>query len=52
MELDEINDDAEMRMMETVEVLENKLRGVRTGRPNPSMIDNIAVEAYLSLIHI
>ncbi len=44
--LDEIVDDAALRMMGAVEALENKLRAVRTGRASPALVEHIRVECY------
>lgn len=46
MSLDEFYEDAELRMMEAVEALEGRLRAVRTGRPNPTLVTTLPVEAY------
>ena len=46
MSLDEIHEESELRMMESVEVLEEKLRVIRTGRPNPALVTSISIEAY------
>mgnify|MGYP000929386347 CR=1 FL=1 len=39
-------EDAELRMMSTIEHLENELRAIRTGIANPAILDNVRVEAY------
>ena len=44
--LDETHEEAELRMMEAIESLENRLRGVRTGRPSPSLVTGLSVDAY------
>src|ERR1700736_1552709 len=43
---DEILFDAEERMEKAVAVLRDELRGLRTGRATPALVDNIRVEYY------
>jgi ribosome recycling factor len=43
---DEILFDAEERMEKAVQVLRDELRGLRTGRATPALVDNIRVEYY------
>ncbi len=43
---DEILFDAEERMEKAVNVLKDELRGLRTGRATPALVDSIRVEAY------
>src|SRR5438105_9059257 len=43
---DEILYDAEERMEKAVEVFRNELRGLRTGRATPALVDSIRVEYY------
>jgi ribosome recycling factor len=43
---DEILFDAEERMEKAVTVLKDELRGLRTGRATPALVDSIRVEAY------
>src|SRR5262245_10364877 len=43
---DEILFDAEERMDKAVAILQNELRGLRTGRATPALVDSIRVEAY------
>jgi ribosome recycling factor len=44
--LEEIYDDAGLRMMGAVEALEKDLRGVRTGRANAGLLDGLRVQYY------
>ncbi len=44
--LEEIYDDAGMRMMGAVEAIEKDLRGVRTGRANAALLDGLRVHYY------
>ncbi|MFO0974978.1 MAG: ribosome recycling factor [Planctomycetaceae bacterium] len=46
MDQDEILLDAEERMEKAVNVLSNALKGIRTGRANPGLVDSIRVEYY------
>jgi ribosome recycling factor len=46
MDLEAIYEDAGERMMGAVEALEKDLRGVRTGRANPALLDGIRVSYY------
>jgi ribosome recycling factor len=46
MNADEILMDAEERMEKAVEVFRNELRGLRTGRATPALVDGLRVEAY------
>ncbi len=43
---DEILFDCEERMDKAVNVLKDELRGLRTGRATPALVDSIRVEAY------
>jgi ribosome recycling factor len=43
---DEILFDAEERMEKAANVLKDELRGLRTGRATPALVDSIKVEAY------
>src|SRR2546422_7029900 len=43
---DEILLDAEERMEKAVNVLRDELRGLRTGRATPALVDNLRVEYY------
>src|SRR5262245_63546553 len=43
---DEILFDTEERMEKAVNVLKDELRGLRTGRATPALVDSIRVEAY------
>ena len=44
--LEDIIDDATLRMMGAVEALEEKLRTVRTGRASPALVEHLKVECY------
>jgi ribosome recycling factor len=44
--LDEIVEDAALRMMGAVEALESKLRTVRTGRASPALVEHLTVNCY------
>ncbi|MFH0962509.1 MAG: ribosome recycling factor [Planctomycetota bacterium] len=46
MDLDEIQLDAEEKMDKTVELLEERLRGIRTGRASAALVEHIRVEYY------
>ena len=43
---DEIQFDAEERMEKAIGVFRDELRGLRTGRATPALVDNIRVEYY------
>ena len=45
-DLSDTLEDAELRMMSTIEHLENELRTIRTGMANPAILDHVKVEAY------
>ncbi len=45
-DLDEVVEDAALRMMSAVETLETKLRTVRTGRASPALVEHVNVECY------
>lgn len=44
--LNDIMDDAEGRMIKTIEHLENDFAGMRAGRANPAMVEKIMVNYY------
>ena len=46
MDQDEILLDAEERMEKAVSVLANSLKGIRTGRANPGLVDSVRVDYY------
>jgi ribosome recycling factor len=46
MSTDEILFDAEERMEKALDVFKDHLRGLRTGRATPALVDNLRVEAY------
>lgn len=43
---EEVLEDAELKMMQSFEVLEEALRSVRTGRASPGLVENLLVECY------
>ena len=45
-DLDEIVEDAALRMMGAVESLEEKLKTVRTGRASPALVEGVRVQCY------
>jgi ribosome recycling factor len=45
-DLDEVLEDAELRMMQSAEVFQEALRTVRTGRASPGLVENLNVECY------
>lgn len=52
MALDDILLEAEEKMMKTEEVVQNEFTGVRTGKASPSLVENILVEVYGSMMRI
>jgi len=50
MPTDEIISDSEVRMKKAVEVLQNELKTVRTGRASTGLVENIKVDYYGQLI--
>jgi ribosome recycling factor len=46
MSTDEILFDAEERMEKALDVFKDHLRGLRTGRATPALVDNLRVDAY------
>src|SRR4051812_21884152 len=46
MSSDEILFDAEERMEKAVDVFRNELRGLRTGRATPALVDSLKIEYY------
>jgi ribosome recycling factor len=44
--LDELTDDAALRMMSAVEALEERFRTVRTGRASPALVEHVKVKCY------
>ena len=48
----EIISKCEEKMTKTWENLEGEYANIRAGRANPNLLNKIAVEYYLSLIHI
>ena len=46
MSLEDVKEDAELRMMGAVEALEGKMKSVRTGRASPGLVENLKVECY------
>lgn len=45
-DLDEIVEDAALRMMAAVESLEERLKTIRTGRASPALVEHIKVKCY------
>jgi len=52
MALDDILLEAEEKMTKTEEVVQHEFAGVRTGKANPSLVENILVEVYGSHMRI
>ncbi|MBU7576320.1 MAG: ribosome recycling factor [Hydrogenophaga sp.] len=50
MSTDDIRKTAEHKMLQSVEALKNSLSKVRTGRPNPALLDTVHVEYYGSML--
>ena len=48
--IDEIQQDAEERMNKTIESLKDQLAKVRTGRAHPSLLDQVSVDYYGSMV--
>ncbi|PWQ92685.1 ribosome recycling factor [Leucothrix pacifica] len=48
--IDEIQQDAEERMNKTIEALKDQLAKVRTGRAHPSLLDQVSVDYYGSMV--
>src|SRR5205807_9117502 len=46
MTTDEILFDAEERMEKALDVFRDQLRGLRTGRATPALVDNLRIEYY------
>jgi ribosome recycling factor len=46
MALQDILDDMELRMMKSLEVVQDEFGHIRTGKASPSLVENIQVEAY------
>ncbi len=46
MSLDDVLEDAELRMMGAIEVLQESLRAVRSGRASGGLVEGLEVEAY------
>ena len=44
--LDEIIEDAEIRMNKTIDVMSTELKKIRTGRAHPSLLDDVMVPYY------
>ena len=44
--------EAELKMMDAIEVLDRRLSQIRAGRANPNMLNNIMVDAYGSNLNI
>jgi len=52
MPVDDILLEAEENMLKTEEVVMNEFAGVRTGKASPSLVENILVEVYGSMMRI
>ena len=52
MPVDDILLEAEEKMIKTEEVVTNEFAGVRTGKASPSLVENILVEVYGSMMRI
>lgn len=52
MPMDDILLEAEEKMIKSEEVLVNEFSGVRTGKASPSLVENILVEVYGSMMRI
>ncbi len=52
MALDDILLEAEEKMIKTEEVLQKEFAGVRTGKASPSLVENIMVEVYGSMMRL
>lgn len=50
MSVDEIRKTAEHKMMQSVEAFKNGLTKIRTGRPNPALLDTVHVDYYGSML--
>ena len=46
MELDEILEEMELKMMKSLEVIEQEFAGIRTGKATPALVENIPVDYY------
>lgn len=44
--------DAEERMGKSVDVLRSEADGIRTGRANPAMLENVRIELYGTVMHL
>ena len=49
--MDYINE-AEIKMLDAIEVLERRLTQIRAGRANPNMINGVLVDAYGSMLNV
>ena len=50
MSIEEIRAGAEHKMLQSIEVFKNSLSRVRTGRPNPALLDVVQVDYYGSMV--
>jgi ribosome recycling factor len=46
MALQDILDDMELRMMKSLEVIQDEFSKIRTGKASPSLVENLQVDAY------
>ncbi len=52
MSIDEIKQNAELKMQQSLEAFKNSLTKIRTGRANPGILDTVQVEYYGSMVPI
>lgn len=50
MSVDDIRKTAEHKMMQSVEAFKNGLTKIRTGRPNPALLDTVQVDYYGAML--
>ncbi len=50
MSVDDIRKTAEHKMMQSVEAFKNGLTKIRTGRPNPALLDTVHVDYYGAML--
>lgn len=46
MKADDVIDEIELKMMKSVEVVENEFASIRTGKASPALVENIMVDYY------
>lgn len=52
MSMDEIKDNADHKMQQSLEAFRHGLTKIRTGRPNPAILDTVHVDYYGSMVPI